>query len=513
MNNKSKFQVKNSVGRVIFVAVAVLAQFAWIYILTLKMQKYSVAISLATSCLALLIVLSVYASSENSAFKMPWIILILVFPVTGTLLYLLVGNSHVLRTRRRQFDCISSELQTHLHQDEQVFAHLEHQDLAIANQSRYILNSGKYPIYQNTHVDYYGDTVEALQAQIEALRTAEHFIFMEYHAIEDSTAFHSLLEVLKQKAAQGVDVRILYDDIGSMGFINKDFIGRMKDVGIDCRVFNPMIPFLNVFMNNRDHRKITVVDNKIGFTGGYNLADEYFNITHPYGEWKDTGVRLEGDAVLNLTEIFLENWNAIKHTDTNYDQYLALPENSFADKGFVQPYAETPLDDEALAESIYMNIIKNAKKYVWFTTPYLITSDEMNRELIQAAKRGVDVRIITPGIPDKKVVFRITRSHYDHLLSQGVKIYEYTPGFIHAKQCLADDESAVVGTINLDWRSLYLHFENGVYLYDCDCLSDMKQDFEQTFEIASEVTCDSRPPQSLLMRIWECLLRLVSTLM
>ena len=287
----------------------------------------------------------------------------------------------------------------------------------------------------------------------------------------------------------------------------------MKKIHIECRVFNPLIPFMSVFMNNRDHRKITVVDNKVGFTGGYNLADEYFNLVHPYGQWKDTGIRLEGSAVRSLTEIFLENWNSINHTDATYKQYL---DNSIAESlanGFVQPYAETPLNSELLAENVYMNIIKNAKRYVYFTTPYLIISDEMNRELTQAAKRGVDVRIITPGIPDKKTVFRITRSYYMPLMSQGVKIYEYSPGFIHAKQCVCDDETAVIGTINLDWRSLYMHFENGVFLYNCDCIKNMKQDFDETFEVSHKVAIQERADMSIGTRIWECLLRLVSTLM
>ena len=255
-------------------------------------------------------------------------------------------------------------------------------------------------------------------------------------------------------------------------------------------------------MNNRDHRKITVVDGKVGFTGGYNLADEYFNLTSPYGHWKDTGVRLEGDAVKNLTVLFLEMWNSVKVTDMDFARYLPDPGYTAKGRGFVQPYGDNPLDGEPVGENVYMNVIKNAKDYVYFTTPYLIVSDELGRELRLAAKRGVDVRLITPGIPDKKAVFQVTRSYYAGLVRDGVRIYEYTPGFIHAKQCVCDGETAVVGTINLDYRSLYLHFENGVFLYDCEAIKDIKADFDGLFPICQEVTEEYRSGRSAVLRIW-----------
>ena len=413
MRTEEKTNVKNSVGRMVFVVLAVLIQAAWLIVLMLKLQKYSVWISLATSVIALLVVLRLYGKHTNAAFKMPWIMLILVFPIAGLTLYFLVGNSGITKGMRKRFARIDKELDEKLTQDPAVMQNLEARDLAQANQSRYVWSYGKYPVYQNTDVEYYSDAAEGLRAQQEALRKAEKFIFMEYHAIEDTQSFHSLKDILKEKASQGVEVRILYDDIGSIGFINKDFIKRMEADGIACRVFNPIVPILSVFMNHRDHRKITVVDGKVGFTGGYNLADEYFNITHPYGQWKDTGLRLEGDAVRSLTQIFLEMWNSIHETDRDYDRYLPAVEYKAAEKGYVQPYADSPLDDERVGESVYLNAIKNAKKYIYFATPYLIISDEMNRELGLAAKRGVDVRIMTPGIPDKKVVFQVTRSYPD----------------------------------------------------------------------------------------------------
>ena len=287
----------------------------------------------------------------------------------------------------------------------------------------------------------------------------------------------------------------------------------MKAHGIDCRIFNPVMPVLNIFMNNRDHRKITVIDGRVGFTGGYNLANEYFNITHPYGVWKDSGVRLEGEAVRSLTLIFMEMWNAIRDTDTEYEKYL--PDGVFEAKGggYVQPYADSPLDRERVGENVYMNIIKGATEYVYFITPYLIISDEMKRELGLAAKRGIDVRIVTPGIPDKKLVYRLTRSYYAGLIRDGVRIYEYTPGFCHAKQCICDGKIATVGTINLDYRSLYFHFENGVYLYDVPAIKDIREDFEEVFAVSTEVGNNYHTARSPLKRLGQYFLRLFAPLL
>jgi cardiolipin synthetase len=273
-----------------------------------------------------------------------------------------------------------------------------------------------------------------------------------------------------------------------------------------------MHPFLNIFMNNRDHRKITVIDGKVGFTGGYNLAEEYFNRTHPYGYWKDTGIMLTGDAVRNLTVMFLEMWNAVRKTDMDYDKYLPKVEYTAKEQGFVQPYADSPLDHETTGENVYMNLIKNAKHEIFFTTPYLIITDEMSRELRMAARRGVDVRIVTPGIPDKKMVYQMTRSYYSELARNGVRIYEYTPGFIHAKQCVCDGESATVGTINMDYRSLYLHFENGVLMYHYDAVAEIRKDFEDIFAASTEVTEKYNGRKSVPARMGRGVLRLFSPL-
>lgn len=512
MRTEAKAAVKNSIGRLMFAALGFVIQVVWIIMLCLKLNDYSAAISLGSSVLALCVAFYIYGKDMNAGFKLPWIIAILAFPVLGLCLYFLFGRPGATKHMRQHFEKIDADLEGTLVQDENVLKNLEATDFAVANQARYLWKCAGYPTWQNTDVEFHKTAEEGLEAQKRELRKAKKFIFMEYHAIEESSAFLELKEILVQKAKEGVEVRVFYDDVGSFVFINKDFIKRMEAVGIQCRVFNPMHPFLNIFMNNRDHRKITVIDGKVGFTGGYNLAEEYFNRTHPYGYWKDTGIMLTGDAVRNLTVMFLEMWNAVRKTDMDYDKYLPKVEYTAKEQGFVQPYADSPLDHETTGENVYMNLIKNAKHEIFFTTPYLIITDEMSRELRMAARRGVDVRIVTPGIPDKKMVYQMTRSYYSELARNGVRIYEYTPGFIHAKQCVCDGESATVGTINMDYRSLYLHFENGVLMYHYDAVAEIRKDFEDIFAASTEVTEKYNGRKSVPARMGRGVLRLFSPL-
>ena len=419
---EAKISTKNSVRRLVMVAIAVLLQVAWIIGLAVRLTKYYAAISTLASVLALLLVFRVYGLRINSAYKISWIILIELFPILGVCLYLMFGRTGALGPMRKWFDKVHKAYAHLLPQDETTVDKLENVDAGLARQSEYLRKGAGYPVYQNTDVEFYGDTVQALEAQKAEMRRAQKFIFMEYHAIEDSVAWRGIEEILVEKAAEGLDVRVFYDDMGSIGFINKDFMEKMKRKGIQCRVFNPLMPILNVFMNNRDHRKITVIDGKVGFTGGYNLANEYFNLTHPYGQWKDSGVKLTGDAVRSLTLIFMEMWNATQKEQEDPIPYLLKSAYRSAEGGYVQPYADSPLDGERTGENVYLNMIKSAKKYVYITTPYLIISDEMQRTLTLAAKSGVDVRIITPGIPDKPLIYKVTRSYYAGLAAEGIRI-------------------------------------------------------------------------------------------
>lgn len=511
MNTEAKS--KNSVGRLIFAILSFLLQTLWSVALAIWLNNYSMVLSLLFTVVAIVAVMRIYCSQSNAAFKMPWIILILAFPVLGLCLYLMFGHREATRGMRKRFERIRPEIIEALKQDADVMTELENRDFGVANQCRYIYDYGKYPAYYNTDVVFYSEASDAFEAQLEELKKAEHFIFMEYHAIEEAQAFARLKNVLAERVKNGVEVRLIYDDVGSIGFIDAAFVKRMEAVGVQCRMFNPVTPVFNIFMNNRDHRKITVIDNKIGFTGGYNLADEYFNLVHPYGYWKDTGVKLIGEAVESFTAMFLEMWNAMERTDTDYNQYLIKPSYQAKEKGIVHPYADSPLDSEYVGENVYLNLIKHAKHYVYIDTPYLIISDEMRRELCLAAKRGVDVRIITPGIPDKKAIYRVTRSYYSGLVQSGVRIYEYTPGFLHAKQVICDDELATVGTINFDFRSLYHHFENGVLLYGYDCIKDIKRDFAATIEASHEVTEEYCAGKKRILLIVQAFWRLFAPLL
>lgn len=505
--------IPNSVSRMLLAGIGVLLQVLWIFWLALKLNDYSTAIQVCTSVLTFLITLRIYGLHINSAYKISWIILILLFPIFGLTIYLLFGRSGAVSVMRRRFGKNMTMLRRYHAPILQQRRALPYPDRITRNHARYLQDRAGYPAYDNTDVTFYGDTCEALEAQKTALRSAEKFIFMEYHAIEDASAWQELEDILAERAAHGVEVRVFYDDVGSIGFINSKFVKKLAGRGIQCRRFNPVIPILNVFMNNRDHRKITVVDGRVGFTGGYNLAEEYFNRTHPYGQWKDSGIRLEGDAVRGLTLIFLELWGATQKAAPEVERYLPDVPYTARENAVVLPYADNPLDDEATGENVYLNMIRSAKDYVYITTPYLILSDEMQRTLRLAASSGVDVRIITPGIPDKKLIFSVTRSYYARLAAGGVQIYEYTPGFIHAKQFVADDKAAAVGTINLDYRSLYLHFENGCWFCGCQAVQDVRADFEALFPQCENVTPQYSGQRSLALRGVQCVFRLFSPLM
>ncbi len=547
MRVEQKYNVGNSIGRIFFVAVFMTFQVWLMYAIITHYDDGSGILDKTIQLIALLIVLRVYGQHKNAANKMPWIILILIFPLLGILLWSLTSGSLLLVRKKKHFLKYDAALPGILPQNQNAARALASTDRGLFEESRYVAEHGRFPVYQGTSARYFPEAEQGRLSQIEDLRKAEHSIFLEYFAIEDRESFAPIREILYQKAAEGVDVRILYDDIGSASMLSFRFVKLMESHGIRCRDFNPISPFFSIFMNNRDHRKMTIIDGKIGYTGGYNLANEYFGFDRPYGHWKDTGVRLEGDAVRSMTAMFLEMWNAMRREDWTADltKYLpavkageltaeadsmaerrkavSLPDDqtgltrsaqlgrALDGKCFVQPYADTPMDEEQTGENVIMNILNTAQDYVWISTPYLVLSDEMSRALTLAAKRGVDVRILTPGIPDKKIVYQITRSYYGALVAGGVRIFEYTPGFNHAKMTVSDDATAVVGSINLDFRSLYLHFEDAVLFHGGQVVSDVKQDFEHIWSQSQEVT-ERYAHRGLGLRVWQSVLRLIAPL-
>ena len=508
MPKTSRKPRRNSVLRAVFVGISLCIQVGWILLVVFRLNAWSAWISLATSGIASVAVLRLYSKRTNAAYRMPWMLVMMALPVMGLSLYLINEVALSPRWIRARARAIRAKCTPYLAQGKAGEA-LARQDKAAGNLSRYLWQFDHSPVYGGTDARYYGHGREFLPDLLRDLEQARSFIFMEYFIVEDRTAFGQIRQVLARKAAEGLDVRLMYDDIGSIGYVDLRFARELNAQGIRCQVFNPALPFLNLFMNNRDHRKITVIDGKIGYTGGYNLADAYFGLEFPYGQWKDTGLRLEGEAVRSLTAAFLELWTVAARKEDYYGRFLEIS-HCVPGSGFVQPFSDSPLDREETAENVYLNLLAQAKDYAWFMTPYLIITDELARALELAAKRGVDVRIITPGIPDKKAVYAVTRSYYARLVADGVRIFEYSPGFCHGKQCLVDDAVASIGTSNLDYRSLYLHFENNVVLYGCDCLKDMKGDFQETFAQCREVTASYR---SAPMRLRECILRLFAPML
>ena len=356
MRVERKTEVRNGIKRGFFALFSIIVELVWVYIVLRNLTGDYPWIPLLIHGIALILVLGIYGRHINSAMKMPWILLIAGAPFLGVPLYLLIGFNGATRRMRRRYEIIDEHLFPAMPQQGGILEELESVDYGVANQFRYLSDRLGYPVYRDTDICFYPTAEEAFEAQLEALKKAERFIFMEYHAIEEKTAFERLFEVLSERAAAGVEVRLFYDDIGSIWFIDHDFIRRMEAAGIQTRVFNPMTPLFNAFLDHRDHRKITVIDGKVGFTGGYNLAEEYFNITHPYGHWFDTGIRLTGEAVRSLTGIFLENWNAIRgerQDVENLECYLSLPSYCAAEPGYCQPYADSPLDGEQVGENVY----------------------------------------------------------------------------------------------------------------------------------------------------------------
>ena len=366
-------------------------------------------------------------------------------------------------------------------QDEKVLKEAEEYAASSGGQLDYISRYAGFPVYKNTGADYYSLGEDGFPVMLEEMRKARHYIFLEYFIIEPGQMWDSMFAILKEKVAEGVEIRVMYDDMGSMNTLPSGYVKTLEEYGIKGCAFNRINPVINGIMNHRDHRKILVIDGQVAFTGGINLADEYINAKTVYGHWKDNCIRIKGEAVWSYLVMFLSMWNALKHEDGDYKVFRAEPLQGEQD-GYIAPYSQTPFSEDKTAQNIYENILNQAKDYCYIFTPYLIIDSDLTNTLTLAAKRGVDVKIMTPGIPDKKLIYNISRSYYENLIKGGVKIYEYTPGFDHAKVFVCDDKVATVGTINLDYRSLYLHFENGTYLYGSREVLCIRDDFLKTLK-------------------------------
>ena len=499
--------------RVVITALLIVLQALLLFGFIWKLDNYFVYFYAGSVLLSLLITLGIINSKSNPAYKIAWLIPILLFPVFGELIYLLFGSDRTGRYLRKKLQGIGTEMDNVIGEAHRRSG-AEQLPPDAANQSRYISHCAYYPPYQNTTTEYLPLGEVKFERMVEELKKAKHYIFLEYFIIQEGKMWNTILDILRQKAAEGVDVRVIYDDMGCIMILPTGYDKTLEQMGIKCRIFNPFVPILSSRFNTRDHRKICVIDGNVGFTGGINLADEYINAYEKHGHWKDTSILLKGEAVFNLTVMFLSMWDYLDGTTgkTDYSRYYPTVWDENA-KGYVQPFADNPLDDEAVGETVYLNLINKAKRYVYITTPYLILSSEMLTALTSAAKCGVDVRIITPHVPDKWYVHAVSRSHYQALIEAGVKIYEYTPGFIHAKTFVADDDYAVVGTINLDYRSLYLHFECAVWMYQTPSVAQVRDDFFKTQQISQEITLEECRSLSFPRRLGRSVLRVFAPLM
>ena len=499
--------------RVVITALLIVLQALLLFGFIWKLDNYFVYFYAGSVLLSLLITLGIINSKSNPAYKIAWLIPILLFPVFGGLVYLLFGSDRTGRYLRKKLQGIGTEMDNVIGEAYRRSG-AEQLPPDAANQSRYISHCAYCPPYQNTTTEYLPLGEVKFERMVEELKKAKHYIFLEYFIIQEGKMWNTILDILRQKAAEGVDVRVIYDDMGCIMILPTGYDKTLEQMGIKCRIFNPFVPILSSRFNTRDHRKICVIDGNVGFTGGINLADEYINAYEKHGHWKDTSILLKGEAVFNLTVMFLSMWDYLDGTTgkTDYSRYYPTVWDENA-KGYVQPFADNPLDDEVVGETVYLNLINKAKRYVYITTPYLILSSEMFTALTSAAKCGVDVRIITPHVPDKWYVHAVSRSHYQPLIEAGVKIYEYTPGFIHAKTFVVDDDYAVVGTINLDYRSLYLHFECAVWMYQTPSVAQVRDDFFKTQQISQEITLEECRSLSFPRRLGRSVLRVFAPLM
>lgn len=416
---------------------------------------------------------------DNPDYKLPWLFFNMLIPIVGFMLYFMFYSRKLSKKQSKRLENLTKQ---NIEKDDAFeLSQINRENELIGSQALILSKLSASHIYRNTNIRYYPIGEELFTAMIEDLRIAQKFIFMEYFIIEQGLFWNTILEILEEKVKNGVEVRVVYDDLGCMMTLPGNYYRQLKKIGIKAVPFSRLRGQANNEFNNRSHRKIMIVDGKIGFTGGVNIADEYINEIVKFGHWKDVGLRLQGEAVNELTRLFLIDYglNNKKAAD-NFSEYYNF--EAYEQQGYCIPFGDgpKPIFHKQVAKTAILNMLNQAKRYVYITTPYLIIDSELIQALENAAIRGIDVRIITPHIPDKKLVFLMTRSLYASLMIAGVKIYEYEKGFIHAKTYLSDDETAMVGTINMDYRSLVHHFENGVWIYKHKVVEDIKQDFIAT---------------------------------
>ena len=487
--------MKKILGRILIVVPAIFLQITWSFLILrllndLLSGHLGDILEIIFSILAIIFVTGLVSKRDESSYKLLWVMTIVSMPILGSILYFWVGNKQTGKKLKNKLKQSSLMLTDMLSVSEKEYiADIKEQDLRIGQTLEHLSLSTDFPVLKNATSKYYPFGEEMFQDMCEDLKKAEKYIFVEYFIIQMGKFWGTLTDIMAQKVLDGVDVRVLYDDLGSIGTYSFVDVKELSKKGIKCTPFNPFF-FVKSQLNNRDHRKIMVIDGKVAYSGGINLADEYINEKIVFGRWKDIGFRITGNAVHSYTYMFAEFWNAFSN-DKIIKEYMHNTNEKCheqPDNGYIIPYYDSPMRDEHTSNVLFTEILSLATNYVWFYTPYLILGDALFDALIRAANRGVDVRIIMPGIPDKKIIYRLSRSYYKDLIQAGVKIYEYIPGFVHAKAFITDDKLAGIGTVNLDYRSLFLHFECNAIFYKADIIEDLKLDFLNTQKESIERT-------------------------
>ena len=477
MKNKLKKFARFIFSRNTFLLISLLLQIALLVFMYSVANKYTTKIlGGASSIIAFIFALLINNSNMHPDTKLAYVIILVLFPIYGTLTFILSFCTRGDFKFQKYLKKLSKNINP-LEQNEEVLNNLESQkEKGIAN---YLYNSCGFPIYQNTDCTYYKSGEELFDAMLKKIENAEKFIFLEYYIVQNGKLLSTLIKTLKKKVDEGVEVRLMYDGTSSIAKIPHSFVKKINRLGINCKMFMPVRAMLSTEQNNRDHRKLCIIDNKIAFTGGLNLADEYINATHPFGYWKDVGIQIEGQAVSTFTSMFLKLWNFKQKKIEDFTPYLSTQFKVKSNGNFI-PIGDHPHDNEDVSKTLILHLLSNARNYVHITTPYLVLDDEMRSALCNCSKKGVEVCIIVPSIADKKAIYSVTQSNFKPLIEAGVKIYKYIPGFIHAKSIVCDDTVAVLGTVNLDYRSLYLNFENSVYISNNSHVIEIEQDFKQS---------------------------------
>jgi len=497
--------------RAAVIALLLIVQFALVFMLALYISA-GVFIYYAILAVSIFVLVGLVNKRTNSSFKIGWLILIAIIPFSGLIMYLMWGANRSNRIKRRNYEHIAYGYRF-IDKDEEARKHFIASGESRENLVDYLENK-HFNLYENNSFNYFAFGQDAFHAIENDLKRAERFIFIEFFIVADGVLWQRIKKILLEKAKQGVEIKFLYDDYGSMFRTSKLLWKELNDAGIETAEFNPIGKYLDkLYLNYRTHQKIVVIDGKIAYTGGFNLADEYTNEVERFGVWKDNGVRIEGPGVYGLTTTFLQMWGMTTEKDVeDYRVYRHNFDTKSEEGGFCQIISDGPANnpDNPIADSL-LRLIFAAKKYLYITTPYLLLDNNIEDALIIAAESGVDVRIITPGIPDKKMIYHMTRYNYRNLLQSGIKVYEYTPGFIHAKTFISDG-CGLIGSMNLDFRSLYLHYECGAYIWDKNLVNTVKNDLLATIEESHEVTYGEWKKRPLFDRIIEPFCNLFSSL-